>query len=89
MSTITTSSRTPCVQWLIESRPPSLTWSPPSALQPNQPPLDLTDHESDDAEVAAPNDRGARVSMVRHAGPPNSDPVYPMPGSGAPRWHWH
>ena len=52
MSTITTSSRTPCVQWLIESRPPSLTWSRPSPSQPNQPPLDLTDHEPDDAEVA-------------------------------------
>ena len=65
MSTITTSSRTPCVRWLMESRPPSLTWSRPSALQPNQPPLDLIDHESDDAEVAAPNDRGVRVSMVK------------------------
>ena len=56
MSTITTSSRTSYIQWLIESRPPSLTWSRPSALQPNQPPLDLTDHETDDAEVATPLD---------------------------------
>ena len=43
MSTTTTSSRTPCVQWLIESRPPGLTCSRPSPSQPNQPPLDLTD----------------------------------------------
>ena len=65
MSTTTTSSRTPSVQWLIESRPPGLTWSRPSPSQPNQPPLDLTDHEPDVAEVAAPNDRGVRVSMVK------------------------
>ena len=44
MSTTTTSSRTSYVQWLIESRPPSLTWSRSSPPQPNQPPLDLTDH---------------------------------------------
>ena len=65
MSTTTTSSRTSYIQWLIESRPPSLTWSRPSPSQPNQPPLDLTDHEPDDAEVATPNDRGVRVSMVK------------------------
>jgi hypothetical protein len=65
MSTITTSPRTPCVQWLIESRPPGLTWSRPSPSQPNQPPLDLTDHEPDDAEVAPPDDRGVRVSIVK------------------------
>jgi hypothetical protein len=65
MSTITTSSGTPCVRWLMESRPPGLTWSRPSPLQPNQPPLDLTDREPDVAEAAAPNDRGVRVSMVK------------------------
>jgi hypothetical protein len=65
MPTTTTSTRTSYVQWLIESRPPGLTWSRPSPSQPNQPPLDLTDHEPDDAEVAAPNDRGVRVSMVK------------------------
>ena len=65
MSTITASSRMPCVRWLMESRPPGLTWSRPSPSQPNQPPLDLTDHEADDAEVASPNDRGVRVSMVK------------------------
>ena len=65
MSTITASSLMPCVRWLMESRPPGLTWSRPSPSQPNQPPLDLTDHEADDAEVASPNDRGVRVSMVK------------------------
>ena len=65
MSTITTSSGTPCVRWLMESRPPGLTWSRPSPSQPNQPPLDLTDREPDVAEASAPNDRGVRVSMVK------------------------
>ena len=53
------------VQWLIESRPPGMTWSrPPSSLHPNQPQLDLSDHEAD--RVQAPsNDRGVRVSTVR------------------------
>jgi hypothetical protein len=67
MSTITTSSGTPCVRWLIESRPPSLTWSRSTPPQPNQPPLDLTDQEANDAEVAAPDNRGVRVSMVKAA----------------------
>ena len=65
MSPTTTSSRTSCVQWLIESRPPSLTWSRPAPLPPNQPPLDLTDHEPDVAEAAGPDHRGIRVSMVK------------------------
>ncbi len=65
MSTTTTSSRTSCVQWLIESRPPSLTWSRPAPLPPNQPPLDLIDHEPDVAEAAGPDHRGIRVSMVK------------------------
>jgi Family of unknown function (DUF6459) len=65
MSTTTTSSRTSYVQWLIESRPPSLTWSRSSPPATNQPPLDLVDHEPDVAEAAAPDDRGVRVSMVK------------------------
>jgi Family of unknown function (DUF6459) len=67
MPTTTTSSRTSCVRWLMESRPPGLTWSRPSALQPDQPPLDLTDREPDVAEDTAPNDRGVRVSLVKAA----------------------
>jgi hypothetical protein len=65
MSTSATSSRTSYVQWLIESRPPSLTWSRSSPPPTNQPPLDLVDHEPDVAEAAAPDDRGVRVSMVK------------------------
>ena len=65
MSPTTTSSRTSCVQWLIESRPPSLTWSRPAPLPPNQPPLDLTDHEPDVADAAGPDHRGIRVSVVK------------------------
>jgi hypothetical protein len=65
MSTTRTSSRTSYVQWLIESRPPSLTWSRPSPPQPNQPPLDLTDQEANDAAVAVLDHRGVRVSLVK------------------------
>lgn len=65
MSTNTTSSRTSYIQWLIESRPPGLTWSRPSPSQPNQPSLDLIDHKPDVAEAAAPDNRGVRVSMVK------------------------
>ena len=65
MSTATPSSRTSYIQWLIESRPPSLTWSRSSPPPINQPPLDLVDHEPDVAEAAAPDDRGVRVSMVK------------------------
>jgi hypothetical protein len=65
MSTTTTSSHTSYVQWLIESRPPSLTWSRSSPPPTNQPPLDLVDHEPDVAVAAAPDDRGVRVSMVK------------------------
>jgi hypothetical protein len=50
---------------LIESRPPSLSWSRSSAPPSNQPALDLTDHESDAAEAATPARRGVRVSMVK------------------------
>jgi hypothetical protein len=63
MSTTTTSPRTAYVHWLIESRPPSLTWSRSSPPQPNQPPLNLI--EPDHAEAAASNDRGVRVSLVK------------------------
>jgi hypothetical protein len=65
MSTTTASPRPSCVQWLIESRPPSLTWARPSPPQPNQPPLDLTGHQPDHAEGAAPDDGGARISLVK------------------------
>ena len=68
MLTTTSSSRTSSVQWLIESRPPSLTWARPSPQQPNQPPLDLIDHEFDQADDSAANHRGVRVSTVRRAG---------------------
>jgi hypothetical protein len=64
MSTSTSSSRTSSVQWLTESRPPSLTWSRPSPPQSNQPPLDFADHEPDHL-IALPNDRGLRVSVVK------------------------
>jgi len=59
------SSRTSSVQWLIESRPPSLTWARPSRQQSNQPPLDLIDHEFDHADDTAANHRGVRVSTVK------------------------
>ena len=65
MLTTTSSSRTSSVQWQIESRPPSLTWARPSPQQPNQPPLDLIDHEFDQADDSAANHRGVRVSTVR------------------------
>ena len=64
MST-TTTSRTSYVQWLIESRPPSLTWSRSSPPQPNQPPLDLTDPDVNDAAAAVLDHRGVRVSLVK------------------------
>jgi hypothetical protein len=65
MSTTTAQSKMPSVQWLIESRPPSLTWARPARSQPNQPPLDLVDHQPDYAEVAAPNNRGVRATTVK------------------------
>jgi hypothetical protein len=65
MSTTVAVTGTYTVQWLIESRPPGVSWSRPSPAQPNQPPLDFTDHESGHVEAALPNDRGVRVSMVK------------------------
>jgi Family of unknown function (DUF6459) len=65
MSTATTSLRTSHIQWLIESRPASLTWPRSSPPQPNQPPLDLIDHGPDLAESTATNDRGVRVRTVK------------------------
>ena len=65
MSTTVASLRTYTVQWLIESRPPSVTWSRPAPPQANQPPLDFADQEPDHVEAAVPNDRGVRVSMVK------------------------
>jgi hypothetical protein len=54
----------PSIQWLTESRPPSLTWSRPAPQQPNQPPLDLLDHEGEYPEIAAANHRGVRATAV-------------------------
>ena len=54
MSTATTSSRSPYVQWLIESRPPRLTWSR-SSLQPAPAGLDRS---------------GSQRRLGRHAGRP-------------------
>jgi hypothetical protein len=65
LSTTTASARTPSVRWLIESRPPSLTWLRPTLPRSNQPPLDLSDHEIDRAEITRLNDRGVRVSTVK------------------------
>jgi hypothetical protein len=58
MAATKTSSGMSCVQWLIESRPPSLTWSRSSPPQPNQPPLNLTEPEH--AEAAGPDDLPGR-----------------------------
>ena len=68
MSTTVALTDTYTVHWLIESRPPSVSWSRPSPLPSNQPALDFTDRESDHVEAveaAVPNDRGIRVSMVK------------------------
>ena len=64
---------------MIESRPPSFTWSRSSPPQPNQPPLDLTDHEPDVPEAAGPNHRGIRVSIVKARWAAKQRPGYPMP----------
>ena len=65
MPTATAPSKRPSVSWLIESRPPSLTWARPSPPQRNQPQLDLIDQELGYAEPTADNDRGVRMSTVR------------------------
>jgi hypothetical protein len=65
MSTTTAPSRTPSIHWLIDSRPPSLTWARPAWPQPNQPPLDLVHHEPDHTETAAPNHRGVRATTIK------------------------
>ena len=65
MSTTTAPSSTFSVQWLIESRPPGLAWSRPTRAEPNQPALDLVDHEEDPPAAAAPNRQALRVSTVR------------------------
>jgi hypothetical protein len=57
----------------------SLTWSRSSPPQPNQPPLDLTDHEPDVPEAAGPNHRGIRVSIVKARWAAKQRPGYPMP----------
>jgi hypothetical protein len=65
MPTATAPSKRPSVSWLIESRPPSLTWARPSPPQCNQPQLDLTDQEPVYAEATAAKDRGVRMSAVK------------------------
>jgi Family of unknown function (DUF6459) len=65
MSTTTAPSYPFSIQWLIESRPPGLAWSRPTRVEPNQPPLDLVDHEEGPPAVAAPNGQALRVSTVR------------------------
>ena len=65
MPTATAPSKRPSVSWLIESRPPSLTWARPSPPQCNQPQLDLTDQEPGYAEPTVDNDRGVRMSTVK------------------------
>ena len=77
MLATTSSSRTSSVQWLIESRPPSLTWARPSPQQSNQPPLDLIDHEFDQADDTAANHRGVRVSTVNARGAARPRPGLP------------
>ncbi len=77
MLTTTSSSRTSSVQWLIESRPPSLTWARPAPQQSNQPPLDLIDHEFDHADDTAANHRGVRVSTVKARGAARPRPGLP------------
>lgn len=63
MSTTTASPRPSYIQWLIESRPPSLTWSRSPPPQPNQPPLNLTEPKHE--EAAGPDDRVVRASVVK------------------------
>ena len=65
MSTTVALTDTYTVHWLIESRPPGVSWSRPTPPQSNQPTLDFTDHEPDHVEAAEPNDRGVRVSIVK------------------------
>jgi hypothetical protein len=65
MTTTTAPSRMPSVRRLIESRPPSLTWSRLSPGPSNQPSLDLIDHEPNHPGPVAPNDQGVRVSLVK------------------------
>jgi hypothetical protein len=65
MTTASAPSNMPSVRWLIESRPPSLTWSRPSLVQSNQPSLDFMDHEPNYAGSEVPNDQGVRASVVR------------------------
>ena len=88
MSTTTTSSRPSYIQWLIESRPPSLTWSRSSPPQTNQPPLDLIDDKPDVGEAQRRITEASGSAWSRHAGPPISGPGLPMPESGAPHLHW-
>ena len=88
MLTTTSPSRTSYIQWLIESRPPSHTWSRSSPPQPNQPPLDLIDQDVNEAAVAVLDHRGVRVSLVKAGWAATHDPDYLMPRNGVPRLRW-
>ena len=66
MSSTATSPHAPYVHWLIDCRPPSLTWSRPAPPQSNQPSLDFVDHEGDSAEATAPpHDRSVQLSTAK------------------------
>ena len=66
MSSTATSPHAPHVHWLIQIRPPSLTWSRPAPPQSNQPTLDFVDHEGDSAEATAPpHDRSVQLSTAK------------------------
>ena len=88
-SATATSPHAPYVHWLIESRPPSLTWSRPAPPQSNQPTLDFVDHEGDSAEAAAPpHDRSVRLSTAKARWARGLDQACRMPRCGAPGWRW-
>jgi hypothetical protein len=87
MSTTSTPARSPRIQRLIDSRPPSLTWARPSPLPRNQPQLDLIDQETESAEPAG-NDRGVGMSTVKARWAARRDAGYLMPRSGAPSGRW-
>jgi hypothetical protein len=50
------------VQWLIDSGPPSVSWSRPTPPQSNQPTLDFADHE-----VTQKLEAGSRAEAYRIA----------------------
>ena len=88
MPTATAPSKLPSVSWLIESRPPGLTWARPAPPQHNQPPLDLIDHE-----LIGPRRRPTIAAASGHHGQrlrwaARRDAGYLMPRCGVPSWRW-